>query len=256
MKILILLLIPQLTLAANCIAHRGDNKNHLENSLSALKSAYESGAGGVEFDIHHTKDGVPIISHDSNLLRVATHKPKRRCSTKPISKQTFRQIRDNCLLRNGEEILLLKDVLDYYQDKEFKLFLELKDEPTFITLMLIRDYYPNNPELIHFESFWLQALDRVKDLRREYPYFKKTMLFTGALFKPKFGYDGVYLLYSKLNLRYLETIKDHKTVIWAANKRSQLEFSHQFDIDFVLTDDPKTCVEIKNEVSNSLTNIF
>ena len=85
---------------------------------------------------------------------------------------------------------------------------------------------------------------------------KRTNLFTGALFKPKFGYDGVYLLYSGLNLRYLETIKDHKTVIWAANKKSQLENSHKFDIDFILTDDPTTCVETKNEISNTSTNIF
>jgi len=210
----------------------------------------------VEFDIHHTKDGVPIISHDSKLTRVAIHKPKRRCSTKPIKKQTLKEIKDNCLLKNGEEILLLKDVLAYYQDKEFKLFIELKDEPTYTTLMLIRDYYPNNPELIRFESFWFEALDEVKDLRIDYPYFKKTKLFTGALFKPKFGYDGVYLLYSKLNLHYLETVKDHETVIWAVNKRSQLELSHKFDIDFILTNDPKACVKARDEISNTAPNII
>ncbi|RLA59913.1 MAG: hypothetical protein DRQ88_13340 [Epsilonproteobacteria bacterium] len=256
MKLLILLLIPQLTLAVDCIAHRGDKKNHLENSLSALRSAYRSGAQGAEFDIHHTRDGIPIISHDGNLSRVATHKPKKRCAIKPIAKQTYKEIKANCLLKNGEEILTLKDVLSYYQDKEFKLFIELKDKPQISTLNLIKEYYPNNPELIRFESYSLQTLDIVKNLRKVDPYFKNTKLFTGRLFKPQLGYDGVYLLYSKPNLYYLSDIKTHETVIWAANKRDQLELSHKFDIDFILTDDPKTCVEVKNESTRSISNIL
>lgn len=48
-------------------AHRGDRGSYRENSLSALMHAMEIGAGSVEFDVHLTKDGVPIIYHDYKL---------------------------------------------------------------------------------------------------------------------------------------------------------------------------------------------
>ena len=42
-----------------CIAHRGNNKYFLENSIASVKSkAGEMNADGIEIDIRHTKDGL------------------------------------------------------------------------------------------------------------------------------------------------------------------------------------------------------
>lgn len=35
-----------------------------DNSLEAIKKGYESGADIVEFDVHFTKDGTPVLAHD------------------------------------------------------------------------------------------------------------------------------------------------------------------------------------------------
>lgn len=48
-------------------AHRGDRGTYRENSISALIHAMDIGAASVEFDVHLTKDGVPIIYHDYKL---------------------------------------------------------------------------------------------------------------------------------------------------------------------------------------------
>ncbi|OYZ15969.1 MAG: hypothetical protein B7Y39_16315 [Bdellovibrio sp. 28-41-41] len=48
-------------------AHRGDLLAYRENSMSALIHAMEIRATSVEFDVHLTKDGVPVIYHDYKL---------------------------------------------------------------------------------------------------------------------------------------------------------------------------------------------
>lgn len=51
------------------IAHRGGGLEAPENTLAAFKLAKENGALGVEFDLDFTKDGVPVIIHDSTVDR-------------------------------------------------------------------------------------------------------------------------------------------------------------------------------------------
>lgn len=51
------------------IAHRGYMQFAPENTLPAFKLAIEAGADLVELDYYHSKDGVPIVFHDSTLDR-------------------------------------------------------------------------------------------------------------------------------------------------------------------------------------------
>lgn len=51
------------------IAHRGESSSAPENTLSAIRAALASGASGVEFDIHLTKDGHPVVIHDATVER-------------------------------------------------------------------------------------------------------------------------------------------------------------------------------------------
>jgi glycerophosphoryl diester phosphodiesterase len=53
------------------VAHRGNAAEFPENTLEALGSAVELGAHFVEFDVQLTGDLVPVLSHDSDLVRVA-----------------------------------------------------------------------------------------------------------------------------------------------------------------------------------------
>lgn len=53
------------------VAHRGNAADFPENTLEALQSAVELGLRHVELDVQLTADHVPIVMHDSDLLRVA-----------------------------------------------------------------------------------------------------------------------------------------------------------------------------------------
>lgn len=51
------------------IAHRGYSGKYPENTMLAFRRALESGCDGIEFDVHLSRDGVPVIIHDETLDR-------------------------------------------------------------------------------------------------------------------------------------------------------------------------------------------
>ncbi|MGY8997382.1 MAG: glycerophosphodiester phosphodiesterase family protein, partial [Alphaproteobacteria bacterium] len=51
------------------IGHRGAASYAPENTLASLACAAEMGCKWVEFDVHLTRDDVPVILHDRNLKR-------------------------------------------------------------------------------------------------------------------------------------------------------------------------------------------
>lgn len=52
-------------------AHRGDARQHPENTLSAIQGAIEAGADYAEIDVHETADGAIVLLHDDDLMRMA-----------------------------------------------------------------------------------------------------------------------------------------------------------------------------------------
>ena len=54
---------------AEIIAHRGYSGRAPENTLAAIRAALDAGADAVEFDLHTTADGVPVLLHDETLDR-------------------------------------------------------------------------------------------------------------------------------------------------------------------------------------------
>ena len=51
------------------LAHRGASASAPENTLEAFRLAVESGAGGLELDVHLTRDGHVVVIHDPTLNR-------------------------------------------------------------------------------------------------------------------------------------------------------------------------------------------
>jgi glycerophosphoryl diester phosphodiesterase len=51
------------------VAHRGASAQAPENTLEAAKLAWVEGADAWELDVQLTRDGVPVVLHDSQLLR-------------------------------------------------------------------------------------------------------------------------------------------------------------------------------------------
>lgn len=67
------------------VAHRGDWRNHPENSLPAFQSCIEMGVDMIEIDLQRTKDGELILMHDRTVDRCTNGKGK-------ISEMTYDEI--------------------------------------------------------------------------------------------------------------------------------------------------------------------
>ena len=86
------------------IAHRGANKEALENSWSAFEKAIEAGSARIELDIFLTKDGHYAIHHDRSLHRLT--------GSHIFINEVNRGDLEKITLKNGEKIPFLDEVLE------------------------------------------------------------------------------------------------------------------------------------------------
>jgi len=69
------------------IAHRGYSERTPENTLAALRAAIDAGADAIEFDLHVTRDGSPVLFHDFTLERTTDGRGR-------IDETTLQQLRE------------------------------------------------------------------------------------------------------------------------------------------------------------------
>ena len=63
------------------ISHRGESSEAPENTLSAINLAWESGADGVEIDVHLTKDNQIVVIHNSRTKSISGKRFRIKSST-------------------------------------------------------------------------------------------------------------------------------------------------------------------------------
>jgi len=121
-------------------AHRGASAQAPENTLAAFSAALESGADGLELDIHLTRDGVPVVIHDETLDRTTD-------GLGPVARASSRQLQK---LDAGswfsadffdEPVPFLEDVLNTF-GKQLRLNLELKDFRAGMAVLEMLGHYP------------------------------------------------------------------------------------------------------------------
>jgi glycerophosphoryl diester phosphodiesterase len=67
--------VPSLLLdpdARPVVGHRGNAAHAPENTLESFAQALAAGAEALEFDVHVTRDGVPVVHHDPTLDRTTS----------------------------------------------------------------------------------------------------------------------------------------------------------------------------------------
>jgi glycerophosphoryl diester phosphodiesterase len=106
------------------IAHRGASAYAPENTLASIQKAMDMGADIIELDLHQTKDGVPVVLHDTSLWRTAGIR-------RNVGSLTLKEIQKLDVGRwfnpkfENQRIPTLQEVLEMVQDR-VTLNLELK----------------------------------------------------------------------------------------------------------------------------------
>lgn len=151
------------------IAHRGYSSQLPENTIAAFKGACEIGVDYVELDVQYTKDGVPVIFHDTDLARITGMEGN-------VIDYTYEELHNMDAGKwfgtdfSGEKIPTLEETLEFFQKEECLLYLELKDIGDiegFIenVVKAVNDY--NLSERCVYASFNYDYLKSIKQIDKE-----------------------------------------------------------------------------------------
>lgn len=72
--------------ARTVVGHRGNRAHAPENTIESFAQAVALGADAIEFDVHMTADGIPVVHHDPAIMRTTD-------GTGEIARMTFEELR-------------------------------------------------------------------------------------------------------------------------------------------------------------------
>ena len=142
------------------IAHRGASHDAPENTLAAVRLAWEQGADAVEVDVHLSADGHAMVIHDSNTKRTAGR-------NRAVSRQTLAELRALDVRGwKGERIPTLAEVLATVPVRK-RLFIEIKARASMVAaLEPVLTRGPCQPRQLILIGF---SLPRMFELKRAFP---------------------------------------------------------------------------------------
>jgi glycerophosphoryl diester phosphodiesterase len=115
-------------------AHRGGAAMWPENSLAAFRGAVALGVDALEFDVHLTADGVPVVIHDITLDRTTTGRGVVRETTLDALRGV--RLLDRAGAPTGERVPTLDEVLEVAARASVLVLPEIKVD-------VVRGRYPD-----------------------------------------------------------------------------------------------------------------
>lgn len=252
------------------IAHRGASALAPENTLTAFQKAINDGAEGIEFDVRLSKDGIPVVIHDSNLMRLAKIEGRvSEFNAGELQKLDvgswfwLKNSRQNFDRKSVETVPTLMQVLDFLKDYKGLIYIELKCKKTENEELVqaVCQLIGNSRLLknILVKSFKLEV---IPNIRRYCPDVK-----TVALFAPKimtifrkekhlvkiaqeFNADQISLHFSLATRKLVEKAaeKNLPVTIWTADNPRWIKRAVDLGIHAIITNNPARLLTKKREL--------
>ncbi len=242
------------------IAHRGASALAPENTFAAFQKAIEDGADGIELDVRLSKDGVPVVFHDSTLNRLAQREGK-------VIKHSFTELQKfdvgswfnqkNPTLADSkfseEKIPAFADLLEFLKNYKGLIYVELKckqEEISQLVEAVCKIIKETNllPQIV-LKSFKLRAIALAKVVLPE--------IYTASLFAPKILNvlnkkrhllkkaedclaDEISLHYSLATKKLIRkaTNQGLLTTIWTADNPRWVQRALNLNINAIITNNP------------------
>lgn len=163
--------ISQTNANVTLVAHRGMRSVAPENTAPAFQQAGEHGYWGAECDIYRTKDGVWVVSHDSNTYRMMD-------KTAWIENSTYQELCEmkvdngvNIDSYSNLKICSFEDYLVLCQQYDMTPVIELKGKNNteyYSEIISLVDKYELEAVYI---SFHIENVDKIRDLTDAKVYY-------------------------------------------------------------------------------------
>ncbi|KAK3988314.1 glycerophosphoryl diester phosphodiesterase [Cladorrhinum sp. PSN332] len=249
------------------IAHRGNKVAFPENSMKAFEAAVAVGANAIETDLHLSKDGVVVLSHDVSLKRCfGIDKKVAECDWSYLSS-----------LRTQAEphvpLARLSDLLAYIAQPDHQavypiwLLLDIKtdDDPLDLLTALLRTIesvppLPGRPwnERMVLGGWNENWISHMTNILPTYPiaYIGFSIIYAHRfLSQTKYPNVNFNLLQQGLvgpvGGQFIKAIRkaERRLYVWTVNEEAWMEWSIKKGVDGVITDDPKKFREVCDRYS-------
>lgn len=230
-------------------AHRGYSAAAPENTLPAFQLAIDQGCERAELDVQMTKDGVVMVTHDTNM---------RRCTgrNQNIYDMTYDEVRKLDAGRwfgkkyAGTKVPTLEEVLDLCKGK-IELNIEVKPnaatpELEAETLRIIREKGFENDCVITSQSY--ATLCKVKELAPEIPTGYILALGVGSYYDlPAADFFSVESTFITSGMVQQVHLRGKTVSAWTVNREEDASDLLSLGVDDVITDKPEMVQQLMAE---------
>ena len=227
-------------------AHRGYSKKYPENTMLAFEKAIEVGADGIETDVHLSKDGELVITHDETLDRVST-------GTGMVGSHTYKELLEfDFGIKKGPEfkgqkIPRLIDLIKLIKEKDLFLNIEIKIgfplypgiEEKVLDLIIKEDIL----DKVIISSFNHYSLALLRNLNKN---IKLAPLYVSAIYRPydyakSFGANYIHPNYQVVNEDIVKESHSNgvKVNMYTVNDLKVALGLKAMGVDGIITDDPE-----------------
>ncbi len=231
--------------AVEIVAHRGASFLAPENTLAAVKLAWELGADAVEIDVHLSMDKRIVAIHDPCTKRTAgVRHPVARTSSAQLRRLNVGHRMSS--KPNHESIPYLEEILRTVPPRG-KLFIEIKCGPEIIPTLHHTLTHESRADQITIIGFDLDTLGLCKQAMPTIPmyYLRKSRF--GILYRPKLieqvqakGLDGLSVKWHGLTASFAKAVKTEglDLFVWTVDDIQNAQRLAQMGIDGITTNRP------------------
>lgn len=241
-------------------AHRGASGTLPENTMAAFELAIQQGADGIELDVQRTADGVLVVCHDEEILRLT-------CQNGSIAGMTFEQLRRLNFAAHmpdasPQRLPALADVLDLVRPTGLTIDIELKNATVLcpgleddVLRLLIEWKMTERVQLASFNHYSLvECIRLIREMNLSIPcgpqYF--CGFFEPWHYAVRNGFAAIHPLYANLRIPGLVT-RCHDAGIavnaWTIDQPEHIAMAVQLGVDAVITNVPDQAIQIRNTLS-------
>ena len=230
------------------VAHRGARASEPENTLRAMKSAFECGADAVEIDLRFTSDHKLVVIHDDTLERTTN-------GTGKVSDMTIAQLRV-LDAGKGERIPELCEALSVAKRYSRPLVLELK-EAGMEWQVLEEVTEAGLEDKVIISSFFHSSL---RNLKEKAPEIKTGVIIASVPVNPvRLARDAkadiIFAKYSRITREFIDACgagyEGIEVYLWAVNTMDDLNNAISYGVDGVVTDNPCELISMSRMMNRS-----
>ncbi|KAK6217592.1 glycerophosphoryl diester phosphodiesterase [Colletotrichum tabaci] len=240
------------------IAHRGFKALYPENTLLAFRGALDAGAHALETDLHLTRDGVVVLSHDGNLKRCfGVDRRISECEWDYL--RTLRTVQEP-----GEGMPRLEDLLAFLAKggagrERVWVLLDIKtDDPPVELLERVAEVLASTPGPVPWEErivlgCWNQPY--ITHVRSILPTYPVTLISWSPFYargflspaEPNLSFNMFQKsLVGPAGKLFIRDVRKagRRLFVWTVNDEEWMEWSIRAGADGVITDDPELFLEV------------